>query len=159
MLATNVSVITAASRGRYLGCTATAWAEGTDPPYVLTTLACTHATLLAVLDAGGFCVNVLTIEQRSIAVRFGEPELEAGLRFRGLDIEVGRSGAPIIADSLAALECELVAHHPFGQMDIVVGTIVASHGDSNRTRPLLHYKRRLGTFTSDDPTRDRRTGS
>ena len=67
-----------------------------------------------------FGVNVLGMQHE----RFARHATPAGAdRFAGLDWDLGRSGAPLLADALATLECEIVAEHPAGDHWIVVGRV------------------------------------
>jgi flavin reductase (DIM6/NTAB) family NADH-FMN oxidoreductase RutF len=85
--------------------------------------------------AGRFGVNVLARHHEDFVARAAPPGTD---RFACLDWSRGEGGVPLVADALAALECEIVAEHPAGDHTIVVGRVermrVAADDD-----PLVFY--------------------
>jgi 3-hydroxy-9,10-secoandrosta-1,3,5(10)-triene-9,17-dione monooxygenase reductase component len=67
-----------------------------------------------------FAVNVLAGRHRGFAQRATPPGAD---RFAGLEWHLGHGGAPLLADALAILQCEIVAEHPAGDHFIVVGRV------------------------------------
>jgi flavin reductase (DIM6/NTAB) family NADH-FMN oxidoreductase RutF len=99
----------------------------------------THAVVKA---AGAFAVNLLAEDQldtfRVFAGQAGDPED----RFAGEEIATAITGAPILARSLAWLDCRLVADYPGGNThSIFLGQVVAAgvDGDGAAGRPPLTY--------------------
>jgi 3-hydroxy-9,10-secoandrosta-1,3,5(10)-triene-9,17-dione monooxygenase reductase component len=91
---------------------------------------------------GRFGVNVLGRRHERFAIRATPAGAD---RFAGLDWELGRGGAPLLADALAWLECEIVAEHPAGDHWIVVGRVdnlrIAPTQD-----PLVFFAGAFGTL-------------
>lgn len=91
---------------------------------------------------GTFCVNILAEHQEALSRAFaGRPPD----RFLGVGWRPGRSGAPILADVLAWIECAVDAEHDAGDHLIVVGRVrdldVVGEG-----RPLVFYRGGYGRF-------------
>src|ERR1700681_3480691 len=104
--ATGVAIVTTSHEGRIHGFTANAFASvSADPP---TVLICVNRRATAhplISSSQRFCVNVLALDQRALAERFagGEPRS----RFDGVEYRIGPSGSPILAGTLAHLDCTL----------------------------------------------------
>jgi len=106
-----------------------------EPPLVLMCIehrASIHDVLLA---ASEFVVNVLAEGQEPMARRFAEHPND---RFQGVGYSRGVTGAAILNDVLAHVECAIAAHHPGGDHTIFLGEVVA--GRARPDRPLLYYR-------------------
>jgi flavin reductase (DIM6/NTAB) family NADH-FMN oxidoreductase RutF len=91
-----------------------------------------YDTLLA---APTFAINVLSDTQEQTARRFAETGVP---RFTGIGFTRGQTGAPLIDDALATLECRHVANHEAGDHTLMIGeTVAASIRDA---KPLLYYR-------------------
>ncbi len=80
----------------------------------------------AVLAAGTWAVSVLDEESEKTAALAGHPRPAAG-RPAGRDPRITPgpvTGAPILDDALAAMECRTTAVHDGGDHSIVVGEVV-----------------------------------
>jgi len=109
-----------------------------EPPLVLICIeksASLHNVLAAGNTASRFAVNILEAGQEEIARRFSE---EYPDRFEGVGFTRGTTGAPIIEDCLAVVECELESRHPAGDHTIVIGAVIASA--TREGSPLLYYR-------------------
>jgi 3-hydroxy-9,10-secoandrosta-1,3,5(10)-triene-9,17-dione monooxygenase reductase component len=69
-------------------------------------------------------------------------ELQQADAFAGVDIERAPSGAPVIAGSLAWLDCTMAARHEAGDHDIVVGEVHDLHLASEAD-PLVFFGSRF----------------
>jgi flavin reductase (DIM6/NTAB) family NADH-FMN oxidoreductase RutF len=109
-----------------------------EPPLVLVCIeksASLHGVLATGHTASRFAVNILEAKQEEIARRFAEEHPD---RFEGVGFTRGVTGAPIIDDCLAVIECEVQSRHPAGDHTIVIGAVIASA--TNEGRPLLYYR-------------------
>jgi len=70
--------------------------------------------------AGHFAVNVLARQHEPFARRATPAGVD---RFAGLEWTPGAHGAPLLADALATLECEIAAEHAAGDHWIVLGLV------------------------------------
>ena len=127
--ATGVVFVTAAPCGEPEGLIVNSFASvSLDPPLVSFCAARTSLTWKRMRRTGRVGVNVLARHHEAFALRAAPPGAD---RFAGLGWEPGRGGAPLLADALATLDCEIVAEHPAGDHWIVVGRV-----DELRVAPL-----------------------
>ncbi|MGH7579547.1 MAG: flavin reductase family protein [Gemmatimonadales bacterium] len=84
-----------------------------------------HASWPLLLGGGGFTVNVLSREQIHLARHFGTRSARDADKLAGIAWRPGRTGAPILEDALAYLECRLVQRVPAGDHEIVIAGPVA----------------------------------
>ena len=135
--ASGVTIITTHDdEGRDHGMTVSAFSSlSLDPPLVL--IAIGHdATMAPVMaTAKSFAVNILSAAQESLSRRFSG---KLDDRFSGVGTSRGDLGDALLDDALATLVCRVVARHPAGDHDIVVGEVES--GTAHDGRPLLYYR-------------------
>jgi flavin reductase (DIM6/NTAB) family NADH-FMN oxidoreductase RutF len=133
--ATGVTVVTTGGAAGAHGLTANAVASlSLDPPLVLVAVD-KKAHSMDFLKANRcFAINILTLEQEAISRRFATPGPKD---FHDLAVRTGETGAPILADCLAFIDCHVVDILPGGDHDIFIGQIVA--GELHEGDPLLYY--------------------
>jgi flavin reductase (DIM6/NTAB) family NADH-FMN oxidoreductase RutF len=75
-------------------------------------------------SAGAFGVSLLRDDQADIAARFalGMPPR---MLWQGVEVRIGTTGAPLLADALGWLECRVWAEHDVGDHTFFVGEVVA----------------------------------
>jgi flavin reductase (DIM6/NTAB) family NADH-FMN oxidoreductase RutF len=79
----------------------------------------------AVLEKGKvFSVNILASDQKEIAAAFFKSPAATGSRFGAYEFETGQTGAPLLLDAPACVECRLVGLYPLGDHSVVVGEVV-----------------------------------
>jgi flavin reductase (DIM6/NTAB) family NADH-FMN oxidoreductase RutF len=140
-LATGVTVVTVRPRmGHALGMTASAVASlSLDPPLLLVSVgrdALIHDHIVA---AERFGVNVLAAGQEAAAERFATRERQP-LDERELVLSPG--GVPVLAGSLARIECVRREHFPGGDHTIITGELVWADGGDGA--PLCYFQGRFG---------------
>ncbi len=137
--ATGVTIVTARVGDRIHGMTVSAFTEvSLEPPLVLVCIDKASNTQPVIAEGGVFAVNILARDQEALAKRFASDEDE-DRRFLDLQCETGATGAPLLAGSVASLDCRLETAHEAGDHIIYVGRVVGLHlsdGD-----PLLFYNR------------------
>ncbi len=133
--ATGVCVITASPDGwGPLGITVNSFASvSLEPPLVLWSLQNDSEIYDAWENARRYAVNILRSGQRELSdqyARKGDHLLSDG------HWAAGRSGAPVLSDSLVSFECERAATYPGGDHIIILGRVLAieRRGDG---QPLL----------------------
>jgi flavin reductase (DIM6/NTAB) family NADH-FMN oxidoreductase RutF len=136
--ASGVAVVTSRSEtSGPRGLTASAVASvSLNPPLVLVCIdraADSHDTIRS---AGNFAVNVLPQSGERTARRFASDEMAA--KFDGIAYHTEVSGAPVLDEALAWVDCRV--HHAFdgGDHTIFVGEVLA--GDAREGEPLLYYR-------------------
>lgn len=140
---TGVVVVAARTpEGDALGMTATSFTSvSLQPPLVLFCVDLDSSSHDRLVSGESFCVNVLSVEQAELAVRFAiEPSAS---RFAGVGWHEAPRGNPILDDAVAWLECEVWEVHPGGDHSIVVGRVLETGVDEGE--PLLFYR---GTYRS-----------
>jgi len=78
-------------------------------------------SLSAYLEAEHFVINVLSIQQQSLAVHFAQSE--NGL-FDGIGYQDSQRLVPILRDTLAHLECRTQDIHDCGDHHIIIGEVI-----------------------------------
>jgi flavin reductase (DIM6/NTAB) family NADH-FMN oxidoreductase RutF len=90
------------------------------------------------LQAGGICtVNVLGQDQQAIAEHFGRPGLKD--KMAGFQWLTGKTGAPILSESLAYFDCEVSHYTEAGDHKIAVCRVVGGAA-LNQGQPLLYVQ-------------------
>ena len=136
--ASGVTIVTTRAGEQVAGMTVSSFsAVSLEPPLVLICADKKALTLPVIAEAGVFAVNVLAAEQFELSAQFALSGNEE-LRFEGLACREGPTGAPWLPDTLAVLDCRIVASHDAGDHVICVGRVEAAEIDETR-EPLLYY--------------------
>ncbi|MGQ0561709.1 MAG: flavin reductase family protein [Gemmatimonadota bacterium] len=133
-----VAVVATRKRGdRLCGLTVNAFASvSLDPPLVLVCVERNADSHDCIRAAGFFSVNVLSSDQERVARRFANWEVDT--KFEGLGFRIEATGAPILDDALAWVDCRIWAEYEGGDHTIFIGEVVA--GDAREDAPLLFYR-------------------
>jgi flavin reductase (DIM6/NTAB) family NADH-FMN oxidoreductase RutF len=105
------------------------------PPLVLICVEHGASMYDALANTSRFAVSVLDSKQEELARRFAEEHPD---RFDGVGFTRGLTGAALIDDCLAVIECEVKSRHPGGDHTIVIGSVIAA--ETREGRPLLYYR-------------------
>ncbi len=107
-----------------------------DPPLVLICVD-SHCALLAHFRSSAFfAVNILEASQRALSEAFA---LKPDQRFDNVDWSAGVTAAPLLAGSLATIECRKTRILEAGDHGVVFGEVVAAAVHSGR--PLVYFHR------------------
>jgi flavin reductase (DIM6/NTAB) family NADH-FMN oxidoreductase RutF len=135
--ATGVTVVTTRdAHGEDHGMTVSAFGSvSLVPPLVLVCI--DHAASMhpAMQVASHFAVNILSAGQEALSRRFASQEPN---RFDGVGYARGQTGAPLLDDVAASLECRLIDRHDAGDHTIYIGEAEAAL--ARPERPLLYYR-------------------
>jgi len=144
--ATGVSVVTAHEDGRDTGLTVNALLSvSLSPPSLLVSLQRDADTLPVLHRSRAFAVSFLGADQRALSERFARA-VPSEEKFRGSQFHRGATGAALLDDALAALECRLVSETPVYDHVLVVGEVVRLEEGRDRS-PLLFYR---GAYAEED---------
>ena len=113
------------------------------PPLVLVCVDHLAETYLHVRERGRFGVSVLKEGQEALSEFFADPERNPDAA-RRLDIRYSqmKNGMPVVADTLAALDCTVVQSHAAGDHTIFVAEVKeVSFAEGS---PLLYFRGRYG---------------
>lgn len=144
--ATGVTVVTTCgAAGELVGMTANSFsAVSLQPPLVLFCID-RGANCFAVFEAAdSFAVNILTAEQTNISAIFSSNDDD---RFAKVGSHIGRTGAPILEQALATIECTVHARYDGGDHEIVLGHVRQMHMRQDQ-QPLLYYAGSYGTLAA-----------
>ena len=146
-----VSVITAGKGRDISGMTVTSVSSlSVDPPSLIVSLNRESSSWPLVKRYGFFGVNILTSDQVDIAERFtGKGGLKGADRFAGAPWTTRASGVPLLADALAAIDCEVedvVERHSHA---IVIGRVL-DVAVSARTAALAYWQGRYVAIDQDE---------
>jgi flavin reductase (DIM6/NTAB) family NADH-FMN oxidoreductase RutF len=146
-LASGVSIIAAGRDHEWTGITATSVSSlSLEPP---TILACVNrsSSLAPFLQRyWHFSINILSSSQREIANRFaGRGGIQGRDRFRSGNWQTSTTGAPILADALASIDCKLEEIIERHSHLIVLGHPLAIR-TSSTSDALLHWRGEFAQF-------------
>lgn len=141
---TGVTVITAApADGPPVGLAVGSFASlSLDPPLVLFCPARNSSSWPKIETTGVFCVNILSELQEDVCRTFAS---KAEDKFAGVGWRPGHTGAPIINDSLAWIDCRVESVTDGGDHLVVVGRVLDLEV-SNPGKPLVFYRGGYGRF-------------
>ena len=136
--ASGVTVVTTLDgEGRPLGITVSAFSSlSLEPPLVLVCIdrdAYVHDAFQA---SGVFVVNILGADQEELSRLFASREPD---KFQRVGYSPGLDGAPVLADTLATLECRLRHAYEGGDHTIFVGEVEHTNVRAD-AQPLLYYR-------------------
>lgn len=152
--ASGVTVVTTTFEGTYLGMTASAFTSvSLDPPLILFCADKRARSGTMVGPAGFFAVNILAENQRELS------DLFAG---KGTDeerseklVQIGNraeTGAPILNEALAWLDCRVEQAIDAGDHIVYIGLVVASSA-REQGRPLLYWHGNYRRLDEESPSR------
>jgi flavin reductase (DIM6/NTAB) family NADH-FMN oxidoreductase RutF len=125
--ASGVAIVACGDGDRRIGCTVTSFASlALTPPTLFICLTRASSTLTGLREAGAFSVNLLAARHELLAQRFsGRGGVHGSRRFDSAHWTALATGAPVLADALAAFDClveEVVERHSHA---IVLGAVVS----------------------------------
>lgn len=152
-LATGVTIVTTRAGDDVHGTTMSAVCSVSLHPQLVLVCVDHESDIHALIqESGVFAVNILHEGQASLAAELshkGTAELRAAHRLETLSHRNGESGAPLLDDSLAHIECRVENTIEAGDHTIYVGAVVAAGVSPRADRPLLHYEGQYGSLSWD----------
>lgn len=139
---TGVTVLTSGHGEDTEGMTANAMISvSLDPPLLLVSVHRETRINPRIKETGSYAVSLLSATQEGLSRLFASPERSSGLSaVRSLGGGYGKTGAPLAAESLAAIECELEEVYPGGDHELFLGRVVAVHMGDTRKGPLIFHE-------------------
>ncbi|MYD36893.1 MAG: flavin reductase [Dehalococcoidia bacterium] len=152
-LATGVTIVTTRAGDDVHGTTMSAVCSVSLQPQLVLVCVDHESDIQALIrESGVFAINILHEGQAGLAVELshkGTPEQQAAHRLENLPHRNGATGAPLLEDSLAHVECRVEDTVEAGDHTIYVGSVVGAGVSPSADRPLLHYGGRYGSLSSD----------
>ena len=112
-----------------------------NPPMMLACLNRSSVTCAAVSEAGAYVVNVLGQDDGHLAAQFATPGAD---KFAGVRVTRGVRGAPVLADALARIECEVVEEVSAATHTIFLGRVLRAEAEEGS--PLTYFRGGFGRF-------------
>jgi flavin reductase (DIM6/NTAB) family NADH-FMN oxidoreductase RutF len=140
--ATGVTVVTSELNGFQHGMTVSSFTSvSLVPPLVLVSIERDVRTHQLMSQSGIFGVSILAEGHQEISDRFAGRESEPEDRFLGLETFTLQTGAPLLTESLANFDCEIVDRQEAGSHSLFIGLVVAVRQGASG-KPLIYYDRR-----------------
>ncbi len=136
-----VTIVTIQSGDEIHGLTVSAFASiSPEPPMIMVIIDHRHKAYELLEQAGAtFAVNILRHEQAELSNRFAWVKDED--RFAEGDWTTALTGAPILRDALAWLDCTIHARMVAGTHTIYIGEVQASAVPVPDAGPLVYWNR------------------
>ncbi|OAP43971.1 MULTISPECIES: flavin reductase [Sinorhizobium] len=107
-LAAAVNIVTSNGAAGLAGCTVTAACSVTDePPTLLVCINRSSATNEIIRKNGNLCVNVLSADQRDVAMQFATKGLSVRERLACAKWGALETGAPVLDGAVCAFDCQV----------------------------------------------------
>lgn len=135
--ASGVAVMTTAdAAGRPVGVTVSAFSSlSLNPPLILFCLD-RRTSGIEAFRTGSFAVNILREDQRELSIRFASRRDD---KFAGLECRSGATGAPLLPNCLAVLECTTERVADGGDHEIFIGRVEHMEYQTGG-QPLLYFR-------------------
>lgn len=136
-----VTIVTVKSGDQWHGLTVSAFVSvSPTPPLILVVIDHRHTghDLLERNDAV-FAVNILREDQSALSNHFAWTDEEE--RFTEGRWGTASTGAPILEDALAWLDCTVYSRHTAGTHTIYIGEVQACHVQEVDQKPLVYWNR------------------
>jgi flavin reductase (DIM6/NTAB) family NADH-FMN oxidoreductase RutF len=141
--ATGVAIITAIDGDEPVGMACNSFTSvSLDPALVLFCAAKSSSTWPRIQAAKKWAANILTEDGEEICRLFAQKGAD---RFAHLSYTTGRTGAPLLDEAIAFVDCETIDEHDAGDHVIVVGRALEL-GYASEGKPLLFYRGGYGRF-------------
>jgi flavin reductase (DIM6/NTAB) family NADH-FMN oxidoreductase RutF len=142
--ASGVAIVTCGAGDKRSGCTATAITSlSLTPPSLVLCLDRAASTLASLREVGAFAVNLLGGQHEKLAGRFaGQGGIKGASRFDEGEWSTLVTGAPVLADALACIDCrveEILDRHSHA---IIIGAVQAVRPPRGGAA-LLHWRSRF----------------
>jgi 3-hydroxy-9,10-secoandrosta-1,3,5(10)-triene-9,17-dione monooxygenase reductase component len=141
--ATGVAIITAVDGEEPVGMACNSFTSvSLEPQLVLFCAAKSSSTWPRIQAAEKWAANILNQDAEEVCRLFAQKGAD---RFARVAYTIGRTGAPILEEALAFVDCETIAEHDAGDHVIVVGRVLEL-GFAPEGKPLLFYRGGYGRF-------------
>lgn len=133
-----VYVIGVKYKSKINGMTA-AWVSqvSSKPPMISVAIGKNHYTVDLIHRAKSFSINFLSSEQHELAKKFGFVSGKDQDKLEGSDVIFKTTGAPILSNCAAYLECNLAQQIEVGDHILFIGTVVNA---DNKDKSILIFR-------------------
>lgn len=138
-----VTVLTAGHGEDVSGMTVTSLSSlSAEPPRVLIAVNRQASSYPLMKRHGFFGLSILGADQQAIAERFSDKSLKGRERFAGARWITLTSGAPLLADALAAIDCQIEEIIPRHSHAIVIGKLLDIRVTADASGALGYWRGR-----------------
>jgi flavin reductase (DIM6/NTAB) family NADH-FMN oxidoreductase RutF len=136
-----VTIVTVRAGQQVHGLTVSAFCSVSPKPPLVAVVIDQRHTAWPLLEKAGasFAVNVLAQDQLELSNRFAWVKDED--RFQVGSWSQAATGAPVLEDALAWLDCKLVHRYPAGTHTVYLGEVLASGVPRADQPPLIYWNR------------------
>jgi flavin reductase (DIM6/NTAB) family NADH-FMN oxidoreductase RutF len=139
---TGVAIVTGYLEGTIHGMTANSFNSiALSPPTVLIALQHYSRTQQLVKEGKIFAVSILDNKQQALAMKFAGQSEDGHHRFEGVETFTMVTGAPLIKDAMAYLDCVVINAFDVGQTTVFLGEVVKAQKNDLFHEPLLYFNR------------------
>lgn len=150
--AAGVTVVTTCYEDKFYGITVSSFCSvSLDPFLVLISIEKTAQSHEIIHKSQIFAVNILTAQQQYLSERFAKKDLSGNNRFADIAFHTADTGAPLFDESLARLDCRVVAEYEGGDHTLFVGEVLNLDYtdevgvDGEEAQPLLYFRSKYCT--------------
>ena len=97
-----------------------------------------HSSYGLLKEGGAFSVNVLKKGQLELAAHYGRPAGAEKLVL--IEWMASRNGVPLLLESLAWFECQVVGEHPAGDHVLVLGKVIDGKLLDSKAEPMTYHE-------------------
>jgi flavin reductase (DIM6/NTAB) family NADH-FMN oxidoreductase RutF len=136
-----VTIVTIRAGEKTHGLTVSAFASvSAEPPLIAVIIENRHKAYPLLEEPGAvFAVNILGEAQSELSNRFAWTKDED--RFQAGDWGSAETGAPILLDALAWIDCQIYSRAPAGSHTVYIGAVQASGVPGEDSPPLIYWNR------------------
>ena len=126
-------------RGREQTAMTASWVAQTSerPPTVAVAVRDDRYTHDIIIESGTFSLSVLREDQVNVATHFAETSGEYHDKLRGIPYDLAPSGAPVLLDCLAYLDCRVLDTARVGDHTVFIGEVTTGEA-YGRDYPLVY---------------------
>jgi flavin reductase (DIM6/NTAB) family NADH-FMN oxidoreductase RutF len=95
----------------------------------------TAVTHRLIRDGGSFTVNLWDADDTKVFVKFSKPASDDGAALNGRAVRAATTGAPVFADAIAWLDCEVRQSVDLGTHTLFIGEVVDASIERDDARP------------------------
>ena len=107
-----------------------------DPLLLALSISPQHSSYALLKQGRAFSVNVLKKGQLELAAHYGQPARADKLALT--EWTTGRTGAPLLRESLAWFECQMVGEHPAGDHVLALGKVIDGRLLDSKAEPMAY---------------------
>lgn len=146
-----VTIVTIKAGEERHGLTVSAFASiSPNPPLIMVAIDHRHSAFpLLEIEGAVFAVNILHQDQMSLSNRFAW--LKDGDRFAEGEWTTATTGAPILADALAWLDCTIYERYVAGTHTIYIGEVQDTSTPRPDEPPLVYWNRGYRQLNITEP--------